>query len=298
MRIHLAAPNRLDTSALRRVIEATGSEILNGNDPDDHVDAWIGTGQSWERVDAVIAVPGIPDPKAQTDVVFIECGVALGRGIPLLVIYSDLYGEDALLTPAWPPSVSVARMSLLATEALDLHIRLFFARISRGGGQSLQSLVSSRPLDTVTARMQLTEIRRREGADRSQALERWAANLFRSSGIELAEPASPDRGFDFVATLSNQAPLMGPIIVEVKSTRSSRALQNLAVHLQQVVVRERAAFGLVILDDTEVEPFLVEQTPLVAIVGAGELLDATERQSNQSVAAVLLNMRNRAAHGL
>lgn len=58
----------------------------------------------------------------------IESGVALGRGIPLLVIYED----DSSVTAAWPPSVTIARTSLLNTEALSSYVTLFFAKIQRG----------------------------------------------------------------------------------------------------------------------------------------------------------------------
>jgi hypothetical protein len=297
VRIHLSAPNRLDTTLLRRTIEGTGNEVLDSRNVDEPFAAWIGAGPAWDRIDAVIAAPGVPDPvAAQSNVVFIECGVAIGRGIPLLVIYSDIYDEDTLVTPAWPPSVDIARSSLLAAEALDLHVGLFLERISRGNSQIKRNPPVVPSLDPELARAQLSEVRLNDVAARGEALERWVGDLFRQSQIELAEPASSDRGFDFVASLSDQAPRIGPVVVEVRSLRSPRAVLDSAARLQQVVMRERAALGLVVWDDVEADPIPANQVPLVAIIGADELLDLINKSS--SLSAVIVGLRNRAVHAV
>jgi Restriction endonuclease len=292
VRVFLSVPARVDTSALRRVIEATGDTVVDYEDVNGSVREWLGSRAAWKGVDAVVAVAGLADG-TRSDTVLIESGVALGRGIPLLVIYED----DSSLTAAWPPSVTIARTSLLNAEALSFHLKLFLAKIRRGPEK-----ISTRPprapsIDVAQARRQLAQIREEHGAARGLALERWLAELFRASNVEAAEPAGGDRGFDFVLTLSEQAPSLGPIVVEVKSSTSPRRLWEVASRLHQVVLQERAALGLVLVDDDKtLGRFPIQEVPLVAVLGADELLDAISRQG--SLSAVLVRLRNVAVHGL
>lgn len=293
MRVYLSVPARVDTSELRRVIEAAGDTVVDYEDVNGSMREWLGSRAAWEGVDAVVAVAGMADG-TRSDTVLIESGVALGRGIPLLVIYED----DSSVTAAWPPSVTIARTSLLNAEALSFHMKLFLAKIQRGPEK-----ISTRPprkapyVDVAQARRQLAQIREEHGAARGLALERWLAELFRASDVEAAEPAGGDRGFDFVLTLSEQAPSLGPIVVEVKSSTSPRRLWELASRLHQIVLQERAALGLVLVDDDKtLGRFPIQEVPLVAVLGADELLDAISRQG--SLSAVLVRLRNLAVHGL
>jgi hypothetical protein len=247
----------------------------------------------WEGTDIVVAVLDSADWQGAHSV-YMTAGIGVGRGLPLLVLTDD----EASSLNIWPESAVVSRVNLNSRDALEFHIRLFVERARRKAA-TRSSKASSPPTtsDVAKARRQLHEVRASAPGRRGQLFEEWVAVFFRASGLDVAESSQKlDLGFDLVVSLSSQAPTLDPIVFELKSTNSQASLLDAAHRLQQIVFQERASLGVVLFDDFRLPAhFAPQELPLVALLGADELLQRTE--SAGSVAQVLIDLRNRLVHG-
>jgi len=291
VRIFLSVPFRTNTSVLRQVISAAGSTVVVPDDVAPVLDSpthWL---DSWEGIDAVIAIPTLVDG-ARSDSVLIETGFALGRGLPVLVLYED----EAPLSGNWPINVTVGRANLANVEALSFHVNLFLARAGRGPSKPPpgKPSSSSHSINLANAHDQLEKIQQVGNFNGYRLFEDWLVDLLEGGGAEVVRASGRDRGFDLVASLPIVAPSLGPIVVELKSFQSASQLEEVAARVQQVVLQERAALGLIILARPALRNRSLPQLPGVSVLTADDLLALIDRRG--SLADALLSLRNEVVH--
>ncbi len=292
MRVYISAPSRVDLSTLKMVLAELNVQYVPTEDA--HVAA-RSSDEDWPSVDAVLAVlSNLGD--AHHEQVYFEAGLALGRGIPVLLLADQDYHPRV---PALAATLFV-RANLANPEALRFHLGLWLRKVAQpntGEGRS-QPRLQGQQVDVPRLRDSLSRLRGQvSGTARGRALELWVGDLFRSGGGDLVAPSDPaDRGFDFVADLPGLSPRTGPLVVQVKSTTSPRALVAAALHLQSQVLQQRAGLGLLLFDDDDLPlHFALQVVPMVISFGADELLRELE---HASLADVLARSRDEAVHRL
>lgn len=128
------------------------------------------------------------------------------------------------------------------------------------------------------------------------ALEAWVESLLRSLQVSVAPTKGSDRGFDFVYSPLNPQYFPGPIVVEVKGKVPYSSIEKSGSRLQSLVIRERAALGLLLFLDVEEQRRTVPVLPGVVIMGMYELLDALA--SKRLLDDILWQARNKTVHKL
>jgi hypothetical protein len=251
---------------------------------------WSDPARWWEDVDAVVAV--FTGSRRGRENVLIELGIALGRGLPLLL----LQGDEPAPLPLDLAEVSSARTNLQNAEALRFHLELFLRRVSAGTAVKPPPPEAHR-IDVENVRRSLDELRR-SGAS-GHDYERWVAGLFRAAGADLVESRSPEaRGFDLAVALSGVSPEPGPLLVEVKVPAARLDLAAAASQLQELVLRERAGLGLLLFEGWRPPEYgLGLRTLMVVAMAFDELLLRLERHDG-SLSRALRTARNEAVHGL
>ena len=290
MRVYVPESRRADLLVLRSVLQELEAEIV---DADDLSSVTWGRklAPAWEEVDAVVAViTGQQGGRSETALV--EAGIAIGRGIPLLVLSDE---EVPLPLLAGGRVADITERGLLSAETLRFHLSLFLRRVERGESPVVRE-DAAREIDVRAARGRLAAVRQLPPPQRALQYEQWAEDLFRTAGGQVVSARdSGSRGFDFVASVPGFELTQGPLVVEVKGTLRADHLQDAALRLQYLVLTERAALGLLLFDDEEIHPnFALQTVPMVVVLGVGELLDLLERR--KSLTRVLIHARNEAVH--
>ncbi len=240
--------------------------------------------------DAVVVVLSALQDSAR---VFFEAGVALGLGLPLLVMAE----ADADSGPLKGLSVAQLPGGTRNEEALRFHLGLFITSAARAAPAQVKRPPSPLKINLLEQRAKLDALHR-EGSANGRMLERWAVDLFRAGGAKVAEASNPsNRGLDLVAELEGLN-LPGPLVVEVKGGKpSSRRLLEAALQLQYLVLQERAGLGLLLFDDAAMPAgFALQVVPMVVCLGAAEPLSMMEQHG--SLADAMRSARNEAVHQL
>lgn len=293
MRVFLAGAHFDESALVRRVLLELGAEVVDAHDVVAGA-AWSEQITRWaDDVDAAVAV--LPDTRgARYESVLVEVGIALGRGLPLLV----LVGDDPAPVPLLLPDVPSARTNFQNVDALRFRLDLFLRRLTTETA-SAPWHAEAEPVDVEELRRSLDHIRESPSSGRGQRYEAWVVGLFRSAGAEAVIPRNPDdRGFDLVAALPGVSPEPGPLVVEVKATARPQHLMDAALRLQHQVLRERAGLGLLLFEDRHVSSaFAFPTVPMVVAMGLNELPISLERHDG-SLSRVLRAARNEAVHRL
>lgn len=268
MRVIVASPTSNDLMAVQQVLDELAIEILQvprGGPWDQAVDL--------DRADGAIVVLDRRMGTSQTRLL-LQAGIAIGRGMPLLVIHAAEVPFEA----SRYPNVSVMVGSHFNAEALRFHIKLFAAGSTSEVGRERPAAGSDQTVDVSQFRARLAAIRKAE--DGWRHYEEWVADLLRAAGAQLELAPEPDqRGFDMVATVPGFVRGQGPMVVEVKAARHSQQLTDAALRLQYLVLQERAGQGLLLFDEELVRAVVIQVVPMVITLGFNELLEGLEQRN-------------------
>lgn len=226
--------------------------------------------------------------------IYVEIGVATGRGLPLLVI-SESPGQ---------PLPALAGLTMVVTEfgnyeAQRLQIGLFLRQIGTTQySQPVQAPVpSGRPI-SVDYSARLNEIRESSAGLRALAFEQLVGDLLRGAGAQVEQSMSGpgDLGVDAAAFIPGEEGRLGTVMIQVKSgTLQGHTLRVDELKLSTLVARARAGLGLLVYDRIAPDARKIPNAPLVSRLGIDELLTELEIRP---LSAVLTEARNRAVHGL
>jgi hypothetical protein len=279
------APSYADLSALRTVLAELGitatatTRLLVG--------AQLATVLLDEFSFAVAVLPSSgPDETRATARanIFLEAGIALGRGLPLIVLAEDpdedLPALGGLASNVWTiagakDEASIRLHLTLFTKVLETHSR------ARDPG----------PRPEVPAALTVTPsfapIRRRD-----QSLEEEVISLLEAGGAKVESKAGDNR-VDAAALIPGAERVLGPVPIEVKSLQG-RGLPEVVKQLAAYLARSRAMFGLVVYDGPRQEADAPSGFPIVAL----HIDELRERVSDGSLGSTLIYIRNTAVHGI
>lgn len=236
---------------------------------------------------AVLPASGPDGTPARTPAtIFLEAGITLGRGMPLIVLAEDPNEELPILggldSNVWTVSGAKDKASI------RLHLTLFtkVLEVSRPPGDFVPrldppSIPSTGPYET--------------SGEHPQGLENEALDLLRSSGATVEAQVVSSKGdhVDAVAIFRGAERTLGPVLVEIKALRGqglTDAINQLATYLGQ----SGAAFGLVVYDGPRQLPSPIHGLPIVAI----HIEDLRELVSQGTLGSTLIYSRNEIAHGM
>jgi Restriction endonuclease len=288
-------PFGLDLSVLRALLAEYAIEIELTSD----VGAGVALADtSLAQYDFAIAV--IPADHGQRDAsrsaIYVEIGVAVARGLPLLVITE----------PSIPPSPAlVGATTIIITqlgneEALRLHLGLFSRQVRAVPRAQHPARLSASPTPSVPAAyaVRLQAVRESTGGLRGAEFERFVGDLLREAGAQAEErsPWEPDGGIDIAAFIPGEEQRLGAVMIQVKSgTLTSHALRATQRELSAHVLQVGAGLGLLVYDQVTPDARKVPPALLVSSLGIDQLLAELE---TEPLSAVLTQARNRAVHGM
>jgi hypothetical protein len=280
MRVLVTADLTIARRQLQAVVEAGGHTVLDSTE--------LGAGAllaavAWDA-DAVLAGFFASRPtQRQLGAVLVEAGIALGRGIPVVLLTRAGVRAPALT------GVPRIEANLDDPETLALKLELVLQGVH--GGVPRESAVKAVVSPRITV-----EAARVSGYE----LEQTVADLLRASSSAVfteSRSNSPDGGADFAFYLKGREADLGLILVEVKQVRGlqwQRRIRDASHQLTRYVAQANAGFGLVIYDGESLPPQLRTADPFVVAIS----LESLEKELEQrSLADVVWRLRNEAIHG-
>lgn len=288
------SPAGLDLSVLRAVLAERAVDIDSTSD--------VGAGvtladASLAKYDFAIAViPADHQRDASLPAIYVEIGVAVGRGLPLLVIAG----------PSIPPSPALAGATTIIMtqpgneEALRLHLGLFLRQVQAAPRAQHPARLPAQSTPSVLAAYaaRLQAVRESPGGLRGVEFEQFVGDLVREAGAQAEErsPWEPDGGIDIAAFIPGEEQRLGAVMIQVKSgTLTSRTLQETQRKLSAQVLQAGAGLGLLVYDQATPDARKVPPAPLVSRLDIDQLLAELE---TRPLSAVLTQARNRAVHGM
>ncbi|WP_370345213.1 hypothetical protein [Catenulispora sp. MAP5-51] len=293
MRCYLVVEYRCDLSALHDALSDANVEVIT---PDHafHMPPSDATGYWLPDVDFVLVVfPARPDWETPP-ALLLDVGVAIGKGVPVLVIAEPPRKLDAALAP-----LPLARVPLGHKTALSTRINQFASAIfggSRPVGDDAPA-VDHRILDSVTLDL---EVLREQPFDARRAAHQFseiAMRLLRACGAEIEE-SRVDGGFDAAGWVPGTETLFPePLFFEFRLLRRAEVPREKLDQLAGIAARRGGGFGVLIafpLDSRPV-PWPENTWPMVLTFEMTELINELRQQS---LATVLRNRRNAVVHGV
>jgi hypothetical protein len=288
------SPSGLDLSVLRAVLTERGVDIESSSD--------VGAGVTLAdaplaRYDFAIAViPADHQRDASLPAIYVEIGVAVGRGLPLLVVA----GPSIPPSPALSGATTIVLTQLGNEEALRLHLGLFLRQVEAAPRAQSPARPPAAPTPSVPAAYaaRLRTARGLPGGLKGADFEQLVGDLLREAGAQAEErsPWEPDEGIDIAAFIPGEEQRLGAVMIQVKSgTLTSHALQATQRELSAQVLQVGAGLGLLVYDQVTPDARKVPPAPLVSRLGIDQLL--AELQT-KPLSAVLTQARNRAVHGM
>lgn len=281
MRVLITADLSTARRQLQAALESGGHTVLDSTE--------LGAGAllaaaDWD-VDAVVAGFFASRPtQRQLGAVLVEAGVALGRGIPVLLLTRA--GVQA------PALTGVPRIEANLEDLETLALKLDMVLQGVHGGVPRQAAVEAVVSPRITA-----EVARVTGYE----LEQTVAGLLQVSSSAVfteARSDSPAGGADFAFYFKGRESDLGLVLIEVKQIRGSewqRRIREASHQLARYVAQANAGFGLVIYDGDSLPPQLRTADPFVVAISLESLqIDLEQR----SLVEVVWRLRNEAIHGL
>jgi hypothetical protein len=281
------APSYADLSPLRAVLQeldtgiTTTTQLLVG--------AQLAT-VSLDMFDFAVAVlPATgPDgaPATTPSAVYLEAGIALGRGLPLIVLVedadADLPGIGGLASDVWMVA------GVKDEASLRLHLSLFskVLAVRRPPGGADLHAASPPPVLALPPSESI--------GVRAWRLEDLVLFLLQAAGAQVEEPrrSGRDGGVDAAVLIPGAEHALGPVLIEVKALRGdglSTAMRQLATF----VVERGATLGLVVYDGPHQEQPPRSDLPVLAMQ-VGELRRQVE---SGTLGRTLIHARNSFVHG-
>jgi hypothetical protein len=279
------APSYADLSALQTVLAELGinatatTRLLVG--------AQLATVPLDEFSFAVAVLPAsVPDGARATTpaTIFLEAGIVLGRGMPLIVLAEDpdedLPALGGLASDVWTIAGEMDESSI------RLHLTLF-TKILETRRQIHDSTRHQEP-STAPPVMPSTEAT----SSRGRNLQEEVLDLLQAGGATVELAAGSDR-VDAAALIPGAERVLGPVLIEVKALQG-RGLPEAVRQLTAFLLRSRAIFGLVVYDGPRQEAEAPSGFPVVAV----HIDELRERVRDGSLGSMLVYVRNASLHGM
>lgn len=282
------APSYADLTTLRTVLADLGitatatTQLLVG--------AQLATVSLDEFSFAVAVLPASgPDgtPARTPATIFLEAGITLGRGVPLIVL-AEAANEDlpilgGLASNVW--TITGAKDE----ASIRLHLTLF-----------TKILETNRPPRNFIPRLEpsaapsVTPSTETIG-QRAEGLEAEVLGLLQASGARVESQIVSGSGdhVDAVALIPGAERALGPVLIEVK-TLQGQGLSEAINQLTAYLARSGAMFGLVVYDGPRQKQGPASGFPIVAM----HIDELREQVSHGSLGSTLVYSRNAVAHGL
>jgi hypothetical protein len=284
----LIAPSYADLSALRTVLAELGitatatTQLLVG--------AQLATVPLGEFSFAVAVLPASgPDgtPATTPATIFLEAGIALGRGVPLIVLAED---PDEDLPVLGGLASNVWTIAGAKDEAsIRLHLTLF-TKVLETHRSVRDSVPRLEPNSAPSVTPSPETISRHD-----QGLQEEVLGLLQADGAKIESEAfsSGGDGVDAAALIPGTERVLGPVLIEVKALQG-HGLSAAVNQLTAFLVRSRAMFGLVVYDGPRQDPGPASGFPIVAM----HVDELREHVRDGSLGSTLVYIRNAAVHGL
>jgi len=289
------SPSGLGLSVLRAVLTDYAVDIDSTSD--------IGAGAALAGVSlapydfAVAVIPADHDRhEAALAAIYIEIGVTVARGLPLIVIA----GTSIPGSPALAGATTIVMTELGNEEALRLHLGVFLRQMQTAPRteQSVRLPASPAPAVPAAYVTRLQAVRESPGGLRGAEFERLVGDLLREAGAQAEErsPWGPDGGVDIAAFIPGEEQRLGAVVIQVKSgTLTSHALRATQHELSAYVLQAGAGLGLLVYDQIAPGARKVPPAPQVFSLGIDQLLAELE---TKPLSTVLTQARNHAVHGV
>jgi hypothetical protein len=279
------APSYADLSALRAVLAELGIT------PTATTRLLVGAQLATVPLDkfsfavAVLPASGSDETRATTRAnIFLEVGIVLGWGLPLIVLAEDpeedLAALGGLASNVW--TIAGAKDE----ASIRLHLTLF-TKVLEAHRPTRDSGLRPEVPAALTVTPSFAPVRRRD-----ESLEEEVISLLKAGGAKVESKAGDNR-VDAAALIPGAERVLGPVLIEVKSLQGhglSEAVKQLAAFL----ARSRAMFGLVVYDGPRQEAGTPSGFPIVAL----HIDQLRERVTDGSLGSTLVYMRNTAVHGI
>jgi Restriction endonuclease len=289
------SPSGLDLSVLRAVLTDHAVRV----DPTSDVGAGVAlAGVSLAPYDFAVAV--IPADyerhEASLPAIYIEIGVAVASGLPLIIIA----GTAIPAVPALAGAAVIVMTELGNEEALRLHLGVFVRQMRAAPRADQPACLPALPAPSLPAAylMRLQAVREAPGGLRGAEFERLVGDLLREAGAQAEDrsPWDPDGGADIAAFIPGEEQRLGAVVIQVKSgTLTSHALRQTQHELSTYVLQAGARLGLLVYDQIAPGASKVPPAPQVFSLGIDQLLAELE---TKPLSTVLTQARNRAVHGV
>lgn len=279
------APSYADLSALQTVlaemdVTATATTRLL-------VGAQLATVRLDEFSFAVAVLPAsVPDgARADTPAtIFLEAGIVLGRGMPLIVLAedpdADLPALGGLASDVWTIAGE------LGESSIRLHLTLFTKILETR--RQIHDPTRRQELPTTSSVRPSTE----EVSRRGPNLQEEVFGLLQAGGATVEWEPDGDR-VDAAALIPGAERVLGPVVIEVKALHG-RGLPEAVKQLAAFLARSRAMFGLVVYDGPRQEAEIPSGFPIVAL----HIDELRERVRDGSIGSMLVYVRNASVHGI
>ncbi|MFC1402422.1 MULTISPECIES: hypothetical protein [Streptacidiphilus] len=294
MRCYLVAEQAADTSTLQEVLRAAGIEVVT---PERGYAGFARSGRlPWlPEVDFLCVVFAgrleAPTPPA----IYMDIGVAIGSGLPTLVIVEPPRVADSVLAP-----LQVVQLPLGSASALSFRLNAFLKSM---GQSPIPPIEQPRPdIETLHAfRRELDSLLEPENASisyRYQHFEDIVVRLLEVCGASTeGGPRAGGQGFDIAAWVpGTETVLPGPLLIETKLVSRPTLSRSDFDMLQHTAASRNAAMGLLLYYSLSRQPLRPPSGvwPMVIAFEVGDLLTQLERQS---LAQLIVRARNALVHG-
>ena len=234
--------------------------------------------------------------EASLSAIYIEIGVVVARGLPLLVIA----GTSIPASPALAGATTIVMTQLGNEEALRLHLGVFLRQMQSAPRSEQSARLPASPAPSVPAAyaLRLQAVRGSPEGLRGAEFERFVGDLLREAGAQAEErsPWESDGGIDIAAFIPGEEQRLGAVVIQVKSgTLTSHALRAAQHGLSTYVLQAGAGLGLLVYDQIAPGARKVPPAPQVFSLGIDQLLAELE---TKPLSTVLTQARNRAVHGV
>ncbi len=289
------SPFGSDLSVLRAVLNDHAVEVDSTSD--------VGAGVSLAGVSlaqydfAAAVIPADQErPEASLPAIYIEIGVAVARGLPLMVIA----GTSIPASPALAGATTIVMTELGNEGALRLHVGLFLRQMQSATHVEQPARLPTLPTPSVPGAyvMRLRAVRDSPRGLRRAEFERLVGDLLREAGAQAEErsPWESDGDVDIAAFIPGEEQRLGTVVIQVKSgTLTSPVLRAAQHELSTYVLQAGAGLGLLVYDQIAPGARKVPPAPQVFSLGIDQLLAELE---TRPLGTVLAQARNRAVHGM
>lgn len=238
----------------------------------------------WTADLLVVVLLSSRSPRERLASIGVEAGVAIGRGLPVLVVARP---GAAISFLAGVPRVDFAEDPDLLGVQLDL---------------VLDAVTTRAPRESATSRTQTTQkpTARSASSQGGSEFETAVGRALSAAGAEmLVELGGSDGRSDFALSFPGEPTALGLVLIEVKSVpdglsaaERKNKIRDAARRLSTRTISAGASLGVVVYDGPETK---VPTTPLTISMSFQRLVSALERGDLKQV---LWRARNEAIHAL